>query len=279
MRELQQTLAWDVSQTPLLATIPDSGMFSQIKGKKAIIRDDNHEILSIVGGGFPPMKNAFLEDTVNQIAEITGLEVKGFDEFNGGKAVLGYLKNNTDTQIAGFNTEEYMVVGNYHSTDRSMFIGTVNKLMRCSNEFGSINTNHRIRHDSKYLEKTSELLSHFEAYTRERNSVAQRLSKWHQIPVDFDLKLAMMERVLNVNENREEISTRMQNQMDQLSVDIERETESMGDNLFALMNGVTYYTTHHRSVKNKVFGNIIGSNSVLNNRAYSFCLDVERKLN
>lgn len=225
------------------------------------------------------MKNAFLEDTVNQVAEITGLEVEGFDEFNGGKAVLGYLRNNTQTEIAGFTTEEYMVVGNYHSTERSMFIGTVNKLMRCSNEFGSINTGHKIRHDSNYLERTSDLLEHFEAYTRERNFVAQKFSKWHDIPVDTELKIAMMNRVLNVNNDLEEISTRMANQMELLLGDIERETESMGDNLFALMNGVTFYTTHHRPVKNKVFGNIIGSNSVFNNRAYSFCDDLANSLN
>lgn len=275
MRKLDTTFEWDVLKTPLLVNVPDSENFSQVKGKKALIRSDNNNILSIVGANYTPIKNAFLEDTANKLAQSTGMELEGFDEFAGGKAVFAYLRNPSRTAITGYETNEYMVIGNYHSTDRSMFIGTVSKLLRCENEFGSIAVGHRIRHSSLYQTRTEELLGYFDIYKAERDRLAQKFLKWSKIPVDGGLVIAMMERVLRINDGIEEASPRTQGFVDTMSEAIERETSAMGSNLFALMNGVTYYTTHDRKVKNSVFGNLVGSNAIMNHRAFAFCEEVQ----
>ena len=62
-----------------------------------------------------------------------------------------------------------------------------------------------------------------------------------------------------------------------LRLSIEREIKDLGNNAFALFNGVTWYTTHEMRTSNAVHSQINGTAKLINQKAYRFCNTLKRK--
>ncbi len=71
----------------------------------------------------------------------------------------------------------------------------------------------------------------------------------------------------------DDISTRKLNMKNELRDSIERERNALGNNRFADFNGVTYWTTHVRKSKEKIFGNIDGANYNYNSNAFKYLMN------
>ena len=73
-KQLKETLEWDIRMEPVLV---DQSFDT---GKKAIIRNDNNKVLSVVGKAYEPVTNAQLLDFTNALTQSGEFELKGFEE-------------------------------------------------------------------------------------------------------------------------------------------------------------------------------------------------------
>jgi hypothetical protein len=130
--ELQSTLNWDIKLEPVIVNN------SVDTGKKAIIRNDTNQLLSIVGKHYEPVTNYQLLDFTHKLTKTGEFKLKGFDELNNGKIILAFLQNtNPNLKINGCQNEEYLFIGNSFDGTKRFHIGTASNLIRCANQFSS----------------------------------------------------------------------------------------------------------------------------------------------
>ena len=265
-------LSWDINEQGIYT--PINGVMSQVVGKKALVRNDNNEVLSVRNESYHAMTNEAFLKTADKLKEMSGFELAGFTEYKGGRKVIGYLKNTAEGEIkiGEHVIEDYLILGNSHDGSTSFFTGTVTELLRCSNEFGRINTTNRVRHSKSFEENLQEVMTYIKGHFRSRELMYTAFNRFGNKIVSAELFDKALDFVLDVDLTQE-ISSRKQNQKDILASAIRGESNDLGDNLWGLFNGVTKYTTHDIKSKNKVFGNVLGNVNSINQRAYKFCLE------
>lgn len=264
-------LQWDVQEDEVYVKI--NGVLRLDETKKAIVRNDNEEILSHRNAGYHTMTNEKFREVTEDLKNESGFEFAGFHEYKGGRKVIGYLKNTAEGEIkiGDHAIEDYLILGNSHDGSSSFFTGTVTELLRCSNEFGRISGANRVRHSKSFEVNLVEMMAYVKSHFAERQVMYNSFNRFGEKIVSAELFDKALDVVLNVDLTKE-ISTQKQNQKDALRSAIIGESKDLGDNLWGLFNGVTKYTTHELSNKDKVFGNVLGNANTINQRAYQFCL-------
>ncbi len=258
---MTQTLNWDVKEQKVYS----SGI--EAPGYKALHRSDDNHLLNIVKDSYFPTTNEKFMETANKMSEVTGMPIEGYSEFGRGGKVLVYFKNDGNFNIGGFDTKNYMVLGNSFDYSSGLYVGLVNKVMRCSNEFGAIIAERSIRHSRGMNEKIDQLILDYQGYASKQRELKETFEYWQGIKMTPELKELFVNEVLEIDVKSEQpISTKKQNVKSDLYNSITREIEDMGNNLWAVFNGVTHYTTHVKPVSERVFGNILGSTANFNNR-------------
>jgi len=268
MQELQKTLDWDVREKQLFTTEN-----YHVEDYKAIMRDDNKQILSVMKNSYHPLSNTEFKERVNKIAEISKFELEGFTEFKGGSKILSFLRNTRENvHIGGHKLKEYMVIGNSHDGSSSFFIGTSSLLIRCQNQFSEVSKLTKVRHTKNSHGKMQEAYDYFDYYLNKREKMLEMFNKMRNISVDSEVKDKMINFVLDVKETEEkEVSTRKKNQILSLNNFMNIETNDLGENLWGIFNGVTRYTTHGLGEKGANFGSIFGTPAKINEKAFAFC--------
>jgi hypothetical protein len=247
-----------------------------LRDYKMLVRSDSGALLNVCKKSYRPTLNAKFKETVEKMSKITGFEFNGYVEAYGGKRLFAYLKSENQ-KVAGFDFENYMVIGNSHDYSSGFFIATVHEMLRCQNQWSKLKKGslHTIPHTSSSDERISELVLRFENYMEELNRNKRRLEIWKEIEISPVLREMMIERVLNIETGKEDsMPTRTQKRFDSLNLAMDRELRDVGNNLLGLFQGVTYYTTHLLNQKSKVFGNLIGNAYTVNERAKEFCESV-----
>lgn len=269
VRPIISSLEWDV-QTEKLFNSKGYGL----KEYKMLTRSDSGALLNVCKKSYTPTTNEKFKDTVADLIGITKLDFHGFTEMGGGKKVLAYLKSEK-RKIAGFEFDNYMVIGNSHDYSTGFFIASAQEMLRCENQFSKLHKGNMfsITHTANVENKIDNLVMKFEAFSEEQRKIERKMEIWKQIDIDQNLREMMLERILNIELGNEEskITTRMQHKINDLNYSFKRETNDIGDNLLGLFHGVTHYTTHVMNQKETVFGNIFGSKAEINNKAYDFC--------
>lgn len=105
----------------------------------------------------------------------------------------------------------------------------------------------------------------------------ENFEKMRTVELDEATKRLAMDYFLQVSKEERlsgEISTRKINQLEVLQNSVFTEINDLGDNLFALFNGVTRYTTHELNPKERAFGNLFGTPADVNKRAYEYALEL-----
>ena len=82
MNDLTQHLNWEVEQKQLL--LPDS----RLSTSYALTRSDNGRILSVRSERYHPVYNRDMESIRQRITERSGLQFKGYQEFQYGKRLM-----------------------------------------------------------------------------------------------------------------------------------------------------------------------------------------------
>jgi hypothetical protein len=269
MRESQvilpNQLDWDIKACPVIS----NGIVAN--GYKAIHRDDDQSLISIVKDSYREVNNKEFKEIVQSLADISGFSLEGYSSVKNGSKVLAYLKNNQKKAIAGFEVDNYMILGNTFDRTSGFFVGNVNKMLRCTNQWGIITMDHSIRHNSKIKDEIDKLAEVYQIYFTAEKEATERYESWHGILIPEELKELFVERALDVEG---QISARKTNQKLALFDSVNREIAEMGPTAFALFNGMTHYTTHKVGSVNKVFGNVFGHTKALNDKAEKVVADL-----
>ena len=77
-----QNLTFEIKETPVLYN--HNGEIVTSTSHKCIIKDSGTQ-LSVMKSSYNPMYNADFEESVNRMSEISGFEISGYSEFDGGK--------------------------------------------------------------------------------------------------------------------------------------------------------------------------------------------------
>ncbi len=275
MRDLAQELNWDVNVKEVQTL---DGI--AIDSHRAIVRDDSEEVLSVMKKSYNPLRNEEFKNRVSRLAEITGFEKVGFNEFNDGKKVLAFLKNNQEiTRIGAHQMDSYMVIGNSFDGSSSFFVGTSTILLRCTNQFSQIAKMMKVRHTKNSELKMDELYSYFDFYINNRKKMFENFERFGQVRVNDELRKKMVHHVLDIKGDAviAELSTRKKNQIAKIEEAMKIEEKDLGDNLWGLFNSITRYTTHDLNRNSQTFGNVFGSAAKFNDRAYQLAIEIERK--
>lgn len=86
-KPLSKNFSWEVKEQPLYIN-------GNISNYKALIRSDNSKTLTVRTNKYHTFRNRELMRLADRIAAKGNFSVEGFDEFKGGKKVIGYLRNN-----------------------------------------------------------------------------------------------------------------------------------------------------------------------------------------
>lgn len=271
---METQFGWDVIEHPVFL-----GNGEKAKGYKALTRSDNSEILNVCKDSYTPTSNERLMEFVDNVSRTTGYSIQSVDEFTGGRKVLAFLKAE-DSNLVGYGFQNYMVVGNAHDATNAFFVGATNIMMRCSNQFTLLsrkalraihnNANEARVQDIEssiggYAELVQNLNSNYEYLMNNKIDERRKFNFiWNMFdiqPKDMDIKALLTETPV-----------RTLNRIEELTDCVNVEIQDIGNNEFALFNGVTRWTTHHREKTAKTFGNVFGSNAILNNKAMNLLL-------
>lgn len=265
-------LTWDIVERPVY-DINDMGEIVSIPNHKSIRRNDTNELLSIKPDSYHPMTNERFLEIAYKLNEISGFEITNFSEYKNGRTVLGYLKNNSETEIkiGNHKIEDYMLIGNSFDGTNSFFTGTVTELLRCSNQFGKITKMSKVRHTKNSEIKVEQLLNEIQFYFSHRDKMYSAFNRFGERIVSDEIIQKGLNHILDIKSD-EVVSGMKLAKMERLISLIEQESKDVGDNLWGFFNGITYFTTHEIKSKDKIFGNVFGVADKLNQKAYDFCL-------
>jgi hypothetical protein len=242
-----------------------------INGYKVVVGEETGPI-TIVKDSYHVCHNQDFTGIVNQMSDISGFDVSGYSEFYNGNVVIGHLKNNlTEFKIGDHKIEDYIVLGNSHNGTKKFFVGTTTNLVRCSNQFSQISVLESIKHTKSAVQKFEDLMEGFKRYLDIRKRMYEKFEMFQDIKVDGKVRELVIRKMLEIKDEDklEDISTRKQNQFELIDNRMISEMEDLGDNLFGIFQGATYYTSHDIVSDNKGFGNLFGSAQSKNQKAFA----------
>jgi hypothetical protein len=281
--EMQKSINWEVNKRP----IADAESGTTIPGWKQLVKTNpgqeakDGKTFHVAKDSYCPPSIAEFTDYYHELAEITGFQPAGFQEWQGGKKVFGYLKNTKENfNIDGNQIEDYLLIGVGFGGNTSFFVGSVNCLMRCTNEFGNINKSWKIRNTKGRHLKTEELIQSFDQHIATRELMFDAFRKFQDVTISPELLTQCKKQLLGIDQKEiiTDLSSYKQNRYRELSVAMNSEMAELGNNAWGLFNGATWYTTHDMKkteAEKNIFGNV--SNDLrhsLNKHAFDFCTDV-----
>jgi hypothetical protein len=278
VKDFKESLGWEVERhTPYTQT--KSGLLVQEDKYVALKRSDTMETLSLFRDSYTETKNRSFEDYARQLADASGYELEGFAEFRGGTKVLAYLKATDDLvhQYLGLKSENYLVFGNSHDGTTPLFVGSVNILLRCYNQWGRVMQGLKVRHTKNHNYKVDMFIDLVKGFRAEKEQEAIIFQKMSEIKIDRSILDALANRLLKIDETKiaegDILSARMGNTKVALMDSLNKETADLGMNLWGAFNGVTHYTTHTKK-STDTYGNLLGGNMKFNSDALSFLTEV-----
>jgi hypothetical protein len=261
---LATALSWDIEVKPVIV----SGQ--ELSNYQAIARNDTGKVLSITKKSYYPATNERFREVISKIHEFSGFSVEGYSVFQEGRKVLAFLRNPEKMNIGGFDSTNYMVVGNSFDCTTGFFTGVTNVITRCTNQFSQIQGHMNIRHNSQIEMKLDELVRFYKRFLHQEQQLKETFEYWTNVEVNPLLIESFVDHVLDVPADRDEISSRKKNQKTSLFNSINREIAAMGPTVYGLFGGLTHYTTHVQTAASKLFGNSAGHSYRINQRGYAY---------
>lgn len=278
LKQFADGLTWEVERS-IPYTRNNTGLYLPEEGYTALKRNDNGDTLYITRKTYTETKNSTFMEYTHKLSEASGFAVEGFAEFDGGKKVLGYLRSTEDFvhKYLGLKSENYLVFGNSHDGSTPLFVGSVNFLLRCSNQYGRIMKGLKVRHTKNHDFRVEEFIRLVASFQAEKEAEAMMLQKMSQIKIDAKILDSLANRLLNIDETKMKegdilhpvTGRNKANLMDSLL----KETSDLGMTLFGAFNGITHYSTHTKK-STDAYGNILGGNMKFNEQGLLICSQI-----
>lgn len=270
MKTMLQELTFEIKESPVL--YDHNGQVITSDSHKVIAKE-NGNMLSVMKNSYNPMFNKDFTESVNRMQDVSGFNVEGYTEMDGGRIILAHLKNNGEFEIKGNKIEDYLVMGSSFDGRYPFFIGTTTKVIWCQNQFSKISKLEKVRHTKSAPKKREELMVGLEIYFQNKRKIYENFESMIKVEVDEEVVKMAQDYILNVSKGDRldgKISTRKTNQLQLLDNAMLIELEHFGMNMFGIFNGATRYSTHSINQKEQSFGNIFGTVATINDRAYQF---------
>jgi len=278
---------WDIKQNPIIDQ--ETGLI--IPGNKVIKRDDDDSIISVMKSTYNPITTAGFTDIVENIAKSIGAEVAGYTDWGSGntmgrarQVITAQILLTEALSIAGSKIQGYLTIGTGFDGSRSFYVGHTNEYLRCENQWGSIITNMTARLTKNVLGKVDEIVNNIQLYTEYEKELYKHFNEFQKVKIDERLiqecigriaGLTEEERAMTIKQRHEEVTSQKLNKIDEISASVRGEVADLGNNAWALFNGVTHYTTHVLNVRTtESFGNLFGAKNTANQKAYEFGLEL-----
>jgi hypothetical protein len=276
MKNLKKTFNWEVIENPVFI----NGI--QHPKKKALMRSDTGAILSINSNRYRVFSNQKFERLIDRLVNLSGFEFMGYEEFQHGKRVLGFLKNTRpNLKICGQAVKDYLVIGNSHDGSSKIFIGTSNFIFRCENQFTEKIRTYELTHIHELDFSDQDLTRLLDVYEHSRRNYYRSMEQLSLVPLTNDMVKELVNKLLQTEQsafaksevvNRYPMNDQMTNKERMFRESIVKETAALGNNLWGLFNGVTHYATHH--INSNSFLNSNGASLEFNQKGLNICLDL-----
>ena len=253
---VENGLDFEIQKVPLFAFGKD---FSTIETSYfGLLKTKSGEVINSVKEGYTISQNAeVVEMVLRGIAPFSDkLDVSFGGALNGGRKVFLQLKIEGKKKVGNDTLTQYVTIIDSNDGSTSLSIGIGDLCMRCQNQFFKFYKagNAKFRHTATIEQRIKEIPMLIEIALNESLRQIELYNKFVSTPVTRSLANQMIKSIIGYDREftaMDELakkSTKAINILDAISTDIETEFNQVGLNAWALLGGITRYTTHTQSV-------------------------------
>jgi hypothetical protein len=229
----------------------------------AIVRTDTNKILGVHKSSYTAYQNSEMAEILDRISGKMGLPLHRGGYFGEGQKTFIQLKT-TDHKLGTDEIKGYLTCVNSFDGSTSLAFGHSNVTISCQNTFfASIkDLNNKVRHTASMHGRVDLICLQIEEVLRQEALIYNKIDKMAQYEIAPEVREMVLGHILNLQKEEriadvKSLSTRKQNVLSDLQVNIHGEIVDKGENLWGLFSGITKYTTHSLkgdSTENKLFG-------------------------
>jgi hypothetical protein len=255
----QANLDWAVESRPLITSGENPIESEHI----AIVRTDTNKILGVHKSSYTAYQNSEMAEILDRISGKMGLPLHRGGYFGEGQKTCIQLKT-TDHKLGTDEIKGYLTCVNSFDGSTSLAFGHSNVTISCQNTFfASIkDLNNKVRHTASMHGRVDLICLQIEEVLRQEALIYNKIDKMAQYEIAPEVREMVLGHILNLQKEEriadvKSLSTRKQNVLSDLQVNIHGEIVDKGENLWGLFSGITKYTTHSLkgdSTENKLFG-------------------------
>ncbi len=261
--EIDNKLSWEVEEKKIHY---DNVI---IPNRKALIRNDNQQVLSILSNSYKLFNNEDLKELCKKIEKKANYHLRGFTELQAGKKVLAFMQRAGFQKINNVPTREFLVIGNSFDGSSSLFVGYTSHMIRCKNQFTDSLRILESKHLKGQVHQKIDVLQVLSHFYKQRAKTLKRLTNMQRVIIS-EKDISRLVRLIIGHAERDVYS----GQEKRLRESIDREIAYFGKNAWGLFNGITHYTSNVINNGNNSFGNVSGESQRINKIAMDFLISL-----
>lgn len=256
---IKANLDWSVETRPLI-TLGDNPIETEYN---AIVRTDTNKILGVHKSSYTAYQNSEMAEILDRISGEMGLPLHRGGYFGDGQKTFIQLKT-TDHKLGTDEIKGFLTCVNSFDGTTSLAFGHSNITISCQNTFfASIrDLNNKVRHTASMHGRIDLICLQIEEVLRQESLIYNKIDKMAQYEIAPEVREMVLAHMLNLQKEEriadvKSLSTRKQNVLAEMQVEMNKEIVDKGENLWGLFSGITKYTTHKLkgdSTENKLFG-------------------------
>lgn len=248
------------------------------------------ECINTVKGGYGVSQNNEILESVIRGAENFGeLSLEQGWSINRGKKVAIQLKVDGIANVANDELVRYITITDSNDGTSGLSVGIGDLTLSCQNQFFHFNkkSQFKSRHTLTIKDRIEALPIMIQNALADSLRFVEKYREMSRIAIPYDITHELVNDILGVDKtmsedflnDKEKVSTRKLNQMNELYDNIEHELNDKNQNLWGLFSGVTRWTTHQKSSPKRENGRVesimTGTNYRTNQQSLRF---VEKKM-
>lgn len=280
-------LNWAVKESPIFTKFGDSEL--PIGDKKALIREDNHEVLGLHSSGYQPFQNYEMLELLDKVSQQTGLPIHKGGLFGNGKKVYIQLQSH-EFRIQNVNGMWDMIRGfvtgiNSFDGSTSLSFGPSTKTISCQNTFFGAykEMGTKIRHTKNMGVKIDEVCRRIEGVLVEERNNFDNIKRMSETSFEMNTLDSVIRTMFDLDrdvdlKDTDKLSGVTRNKLSRFYIDLNGELREKGNNVWGLMSGVTKYTTHSIIKGDNSEKKMFGSTGNRERKIFSDLVDYTNKL-
>lgn len=256
-------LNFTIEKIPLMGTYNGNQIISPYFG---LLNTQSNEIINTTKAGYTVSQNYDVIDMVLQGMNRFGdkLQVSKAGSINGGRRVFVQLEIEGAAKVGDDTIKQYVTVIDSNDGSTGLSIGIGDVVMHCQNQFFKFykNGEAKFRHTATITEKIKSIPKLIETALLESIQQVKVYNTFISTPLTEMLAHKMVKEVLGYDRlitsvsEQAKMTKRSIDIMETLYSNIETEKGIVGNNVWALFNGLTRFTTHHQSAPKRENGKI-----------------------